>query len=133
MDMSDHSGHQHHNHQMDMASSSTTTTSKMPDTHHGNHQTTSLFGGHDKIYFHFGYNELILFDFWQINSVLGLLGSMFACFMLAIFYEGIKFIRDHVMRTANFKMTWITPAAQNGGNNAATTISNPPVKVLLVM
>jgi len=39
-------------------------------------------GGHEgmMMYFHGGYTEVILFDFWRIDSVGGLVGSMFACF-----------------------------------------------------
>lgn len=53
-----------------------------------------------KMYFHGGYNEVILFDFWRINSIGGLIGSMVGCFLLAIFYEGLKFYREYLFRTS---------------------------------
>ncbi|XP_037934768.1 high affinity copper uptake protein 1 isoform X2 [Teleopsis dalmanni] len=44
--------------------------------------------------FHFGCNETILFSFWNINSVGGLLGSCFFIFLVAILYEGLKYYRE---------------------------------------
>ena len=58
--------------------------------HHG--------GGHSMMmmYFHGGHDEVILFDFWRISTVGGLVGSMIACFVLAVAYEGLKCFRDHL-------------------------------------
>ena len=54
------------------------------------------------MYFHGGYNETILFDFWRISTLGGLIGSMIGCFLLGILYEGLKFFREflfsHEMR-----------------------------------
>jgi hypothetical protein len=38
----------------------------------------------------------------RIDSVGGLIGSMFAIFVFGIIYEGLKFWREHLMR-GNFK------------------------------
>lgn len=46
--------------------------------------------------FHFGYNETILFNFWQIDTVLGLIGSMIAIFVMATLYEGLKYYREYL-------------------------------------
>jgi copper transporter 1 len=62
------------------------------------------------MYFHGGYTETILFEFWKIDSVGGLIGSMIGCFLLAIMYEGLKFYRDHLFRK-NFR----TMTATTGG------------------
>lgn len=43
--------------------------------------------------FHMGYDETILFDWWKINSVGGLIGSMVGIFILAMLYEGLKYWR----------------------------------------
>jgi len=51
-----------------------------------------------KMYFHGGYNEVILFDFWRISSVGGLIGSMIGCFLLGVLYEGLKFFREFFLR-----------------------------------
>jgi len=51
-----------------------------------------------KMYFHGGYNEVILFSFWRISSVGGLVGSMIGCFLLGVLYEGLKFFREFMLR-----------------------------------
>ncbi len=61
-------------------------------------------GGHHMdmmmMYFHGGYTEVILFDFWRINSLGGLIGSMIGCFLMGILYEGIKSYREYWMNGA---------------------------------
>lgn len=47
--------------------------------------------------FHGGYEETILFDFWRISTVGGLVGSCIGIFLLGILYEGIKFYREFLM------------------------------------
>merc|ERR1719367_1278330 len=47
--------------------------------------------------FHGGCTEVILFDFWSISTVGGLIGSMVGCFLLGILYEGLKFYREFLM------------------------------------
>ena len=54
------------------------------------------------MYFHGGCNETILFEFWKIDSVGGLVGSMIGCILLAVIYEGLKFYREHLFRQ-NFR------------------------------
>jgi len=65
------------------------------------------------MYFHGGYNETILFDFWRISTLGGLIGSMIGCFLLGILYEGLKFFREflfsHEMRTASYSTVGPTP------------------------
>ncbi|MPC39538.1 High affinity copper uptake protein 1 [Portunus trituberculatus] len=48
--------------------------------------------------FHFGYNETILFDWWKISTIGGLIGSMVGIFILAMLYEGLKYWREHLFR-----------------------------------
>ena len=67
-----------------------------------------------KMYFHGGYNEVILFDFWRINSIGGLVGSMVGCFLLAVFYEGLKFYREYLFRTS-FQPSSRTLPVEAGG------------------
>jgi copper transporter 1 len=45
------------------------------------------------MYFHFGCEETILFSFWKISSVPGLLASMLGIFFMAALYEGLKYYR----------------------------------------
>ena len=49
------------------------------------------------MYFHGGYNEVILFEFWKISTIGGLIGSMVACFFMGILYEGLKFLREFLI------------------------------------
>ena len=56
-------------------------------------------GGHMMMmYFHGGFDEVILFDFWRINSVGGLVGSMAIIFIMGVCYEGLKALRDALYR-----------------------------------
>jgi len=50
--------------------------------------------------FHGGCKETILFDFWKISDIGGLIGSMVGCFLLGILYEGLKFYRELLLRRA---------------------------------
>jgi len=77
---------------------------------HATHDTASDDAGngmnqqamnHDdmmKMYFHGGYHETILFSFWRISSIEGLIGSMIGCFLLGVLYEGLKFVREFLVR-----------------------------------
>ena len=69
--------------------------------HTGQHMSMSPAMDHMMMmYFHGGFNEVILFDFWRISSLGGLIGSMIGCFILGILYEGIKSYREYWMRGA---------------------------------
>ena len=109
MDVMEHD-HRHFHHQMGMTES--------PEGHHGAALTHAEADGNHmmQMYFHGGYQEVILFDFWRINSVGGLLGSMLVCFVLGVAYEAIKFLRDRVLRTANFKTVRISPRKNNSAD-----------------
>ena len=48
--------------------------------------------------FHGGCNEVILFSFWKTESVAGLIGSMVAVFLMGVAYEGLKFLRENIVR-----------------------------------
>ena len=66
------------------------------------------------MYFHGGCNETILFEFWKIDSVGGLVGSMIGCILLAVIYEGLKFYREHLFRQ-NFRPATGYARASSGG------------------
>lgn len=52
--------------------------------------------------FHGGYHETILFNFWQISTIDGLIISMAGVIVMAAFYEGLKYYREYIfMRTCN--------------------------------
>jgi len=89
----------HHNHN-DMHHSS----EEMTDSHHM--QPASAMDHMMKMYFHGGYTEVILFDFWRISSIGGLIGSMIGCFLMGVLYEGIKAYREYWMRGAFQEVTY---------------------------
>ncbi|XP_066979869.1 high affinity copper uptake protein 1 isoform X2 [Macrobrachium rosenbergii] len=62
--------------------------------------------------FHFGYNEVILFDWWSISDVGGLIGSMVGIFVLATLYEGLKYWREDLMRKAIAKQEYVGNASK---------------------
>merc|ERR1719449_527465 len=82
------------------------------------------------MYFHGGYHEVILFDFWRISSIGGLIGSMIGCFLLGILYEGLKFFREFLisyeLRKSSYTHVSPTPVdvnddttvTSNNGNNS---------------
>lgn len=59
---------------------------------HGGHGMSSMM----HMAFHFGYNELVLFPFWKVETILGLLLSCLVIFALAVLYEGLKILRCEV-------------------------------------
>ncbi|XP_022219127.1 high affinity copper uptake protein 1 isoform X2 [Drosophila obscura] len=100
----DHAG-MHHDHSGMDSISPTTTTSTDPTSHdmHAGHHHSGGGGGTGtgmehmmSMAFHFGYNETILFSWWHIDTVAGLIGSMIAIFLLALLYEGLKYYREYL-------------------------------------
>ena len=69
------------------------------------------------MYFHGGFNEVILFDFWRISTLGGLIGSMIGCFIMGVLYEGIKSYREHWMNGAfhavNYNQVFISNEVDN--------------------
>ncbi|CAD5229151.1 unnamed protein product [Bursaphelenchus okinawaensis] len=106
----DHSHHGHH--QPD----STTAAPVMDHAHHGHHQHDSATAAplmdhsqhmhHEhtmKMYFHFGFEEVILFDFWRTDSFVGILFSSLIIFIMAALYEGLKWVRVYLQTYASSK------------------------------
>ncbi|VDL74666.1 unnamed protein product [Nippostrongylus brasiliensis] len=63
---------------------------------HGDH------GGHMmKMWFHGGWDEVILFDFWRIDSLAGLILSFICIFVMGAMYEGIKWFRVYLQMNAS--------------------------------
>ncbi|XP_015040895.1 high affinity copper uptake protein 1 isoform X1 [Drosophila persimilis] len=100
----DHAGMHHDHSGMDSSISPTTTTTDST-THdmHAVHHHSGGGGGTGtgmehmmSMAFHFGYNETILFSWWHIDTVSGLIGSMIAIFLLALLYEGLKYYREYL-------------------------------------
>lgn len=49
-----------------------------------------------KMWFHGGATEVILFDFWRIDSAFGLIVSFILIFFLGALYEGLKWYRIYL-------------------------------------
>lgn len=49
-----------------------------------------------KMWFHGGYDEVILFDWWRISSLSGLLFSIVMVFAMGVLYEGVKWLRVYL-------------------------------------
>ncbi|CAI5455013.1 unnamed protein product [Caenorhabditis angaria] len=76
--------------------------SEDPHAHHNHAEHTASTGGHDHsghmmmMFFHGGCNEVILFDFWRINSYFGLIVSSAFIFIMGAAYEGLKWFRVYL-------------------------------------
>lgn len=64
--------------------------------------------------FHGGCNETILFSQWTINSCSGLVWSMIAIFILAVFYEGLKYYREHLFWKSYNNLQYRAVSEKNG-------------------
>ncbi|XP_072014499.1 high affinity copper uptake protein 1-like [Amphiura filiformis] len=75
----------------------------MHPTGHGTHPPGHGDGGeHDmmmmQMYFYLSTNVTILFKEWEVNTTGGLAGSCIAVFFLAMLYEGLKVLRETLLR-----------------------------------
>uniref|UniRef100_A0A1I7UY28 Copper transport protein n=1 Tax=Caenorhabditis tropicalis TaxID=1561998 RepID=A0A1I7UY28_9PELO len=65
--------------------------------HNSGHGSHGAHGGHEghmmKMWFHGGFEEVILFDFWRTDSLFGMLLSCAAIFIMGATYEGVKWFR----------------------------------------
>lgn len=95
---------------------------------------SSMKGGHGMMMmsmtFHGGCNEVILFDFWKISTVGGLIGSMVGCFLLGILYEGLKFYREFLMARGFSSVPYNNVAvsaesSEREGDEASVVSSSP--------
>uniref|UniRef100_A0AAF5CYV4 Copper transport protein n=1 Tax=Strongyloides stercoralis TaxID=6248 RepID=A0AAF5CYV4_STRER len=90
----DHSIHQGMDHSMHQGMDHSMHQGMDHSMHHGMDHSM-------KMWFHGGSNEVILFDFWRINSFSGLLFSCMIIFILAACYEGLKWFRVYIQTEAN--------------------------------
>lgn len=92
---SDHGSHgdhsMHHDHSGHSSSEDVMSTNA-PMGH--DHSAHGMLSHMMSMSFHGGYNETILFDFWKISSLSGLIWSMLAIFLVAGLYEGLKYYRE---------------------------------------
>ncbi|CAG5018857.1 unnamed protein product [Parnassius apollo] len=61
---------------------------------HGAHSSHEM---HMSMTFHGGYMETILFSWWKVTDMGEFMGSFLAIFIMALFYEGLKYYRKHLL------------------------------------
>jgi len=74
--------------------------------------------------FHGGCDEVILFEWWKISTVAGLVGSMIGCFLLGILYEGLKFYREFLLGSAYSSVNYNNVEPNNDGGSDENSISS---------
>lgn len=62
---------------------------------HGGHQS---HGSGHSMYFHLSSNTLLFFEGWSLNSASTIAGATIALLVIAALYEGLKFLRERIMR-----------------------------------
>ncbi|QQP38597.1 High affinity copper uptake protein 1, partial [Caligus rogercresseyi] len=67
--------------------------------------------------------EVILFDFWDVNSELDMALSCIAVFIVTALYEGLKLVREIVVNKLK------EPCCGNGTEEATTKKKAPPLGV----
>ncbi|XP_074655102.1 high affinity copper uptake protein 1-like isoform X4 [Tubulanus polymorphus] len=105
-------------------------------THSGDHMTPDPHSGHGmtgmptgmphmggmKMFFHVGIKEHVLFEQWYIQSVGAMVGSCIAIFILACLYEGLKVLREYLLRkhvVAIRYSAYDMPASTSGSSREA--------------
>lgn len=95
---SDHGSHgdhsMHHDHSSHILPDDVMSTNTPHDHDSSDHSAHGMVSHMMSMAFHGGYNETILFDFWKISSLSGLIWSMIAIFLVAAMYEGLKYYRE---------------------------------------
>ncbi|XP_070581748.1 high affinity copper uptake protein 1-like [Ptychodera flava] len=83
----------------------------------GGHAGHSTGAGHEmKMYFHFSQTVTILFYEWQVDTVGALVGSCIAIFFLAMLYEGLKVLRESLLRKSIVNVRYSsTPVGKGSG------------------
>ncbi|XP_006816476.1 high affinity copper uptake protein 1-like [Saccoglossus kowalevskii] len=84
----------------------------------GDHSGTMMM-----MYFHFSTKVTILFKEWTIDGSVGaMLGSCIAIFFLAVFYEGLKVLRESLLRKNVVNVRYSSmPVGKQGGSDTVLT------------
>jgi copper transporter 1 len=99
--------------------------------HHGSDITSNAAPLHDhsshsmRMWFHGGYEEVILFDWWRIESFSGMLFSVIVIFAMATLYEGLKWLRVYLQ-------TWADQANRNLQQMPMRTVNGHSVEEALI-
>lgn len=85
--------HDMHQHEHPSAPDTLLMQSAPPPPAHAGHDMSM---GHMSMAFHWGCDEVILFNQWKISTPSGLILSMVGIFFLAALYEGVKYYREYL-------------------------------------
>ncbi|XP_059613772.1 high affinity copper uptake protein 1-like isoform X2 [Phlebotomus argentipes] len=94
--------HDHHAHHMPEIS---TTAASISPLQHGDH-ASHHHGDEDmecpmQMIFHLGHCEAILFKSWTVSEVGGFVGAVILIFVVAVLYEGLKYLREKLYYDAH--------------------------------
>jgi copper transporter 1 len=78
------------------------------DNGHVGHGNGAMDHSMMKMYFHFSQHAVILFESWSTHSWQGMLGSCIAVFIMAALYEGLKVLREFLLRRSNVMVRYNT-------------------------
>ncbi|KAG8177007.1 hypothetical protein JTE90_006951 [Oedothorax gibbosus] len=69
-----------------------------------------------QMYFHFGFDEYVLFKEWKISTVGGMLASVFGVFLIGMLYEGLKYFREHLFKkhVSNIQFSTVAITGESG-------------------
>ncbi|XP_055345723.1 high affinity copper uptake protein 1-like [Paramacrobiotus metropolitanus] len=81
--------------------------SDLNQTDHHHHDHAAASHGHGGMshgmFFHTRTTETILFEAWNVQRTEQLVGSCLVIFLLAVFFEGIKYLRNCLLRKATLR------------------------------
>jgi len=130
--MSDHHDHHAHHQGHDMM-----TTAPPGGAIAMDHDAHGAHGGHSshgmdhsmegmmmmQMYFYVSCEATILFKEWTVSSCWGMFGSCVAVFILASLYEGLKVLREILLRRSMVSVRYNTVPVGNRGENGNTLIT----------
>ncbi|XP_033099121.1 high affinity copper uptake protein 1-like [Anneissia japonica] len=87
---------------------------------HGDHGSDGGMNHMMQMTFYLSTSVTILFDEWKVSSVGGLIGSCVAVFFLAVLYEGLKVMRETLLRRSVVNVRYKTMQVAKGSETVLT-------------
>lgn len=126
----DGSGHSHHvksQQQMDMSPAIPNINDHSLHGHHGtsvhapaDHESGNHVGHSMQMYFTNNVEVTILFKQWHVTTAAGLIGSAIGIFILAMVYEGLKFLREYLYKKNASSIQYATVAVTSQSGSPVT-------------
>ncbi|CAG2113532.1 unnamed protein product, partial [Medioppia subpectinata] len=95
--------------------------------------TMTTMGGMDmdmdmgmKMYFHTGYEKMVLFEHWMATTPWGMIGACVFFFVLGVIYEGLKYYRQFLALKAQSLLT-IQVHEESGNGSTSTATPDSPI------